>query len=60
MKLNAPTNLAFLIAVIVFVVGILFTFIAKLAALVSAFPLGPILLIAAFVILALANMLKNF
>ena len=60
MKLNAPTNLAFLIAVIVFVVGILFTFSGKLAALVSAFPLGPILLIAAFVILALANMLKNF
>lgn len=59
MKLNAPTNLAFLIAVILFVAGILFSFIAKLAALV-AFPLGTILLIAAFVILALGNLLKNF
>lgn len=59
MKLNAPTNLAFLIAVILFVAGILFSFIAKLAALV-AFPIGAILLIAAFVVLALGTLLKDF
>ncbi len=59
MKLNAPTQLAFLIAVILFVAGILFTFIAKLAALVI-FPIGAILLIAAFVVLALGNILKDF
>ncbi len=59
MKLNAPTNLAFLIAVILFVLGILFQFVPFLAGLI-AFPLGVILLIAAFVVLALANMLKNF
>ena len=59
MKLNAPTNLAFLIAVILFVLGILFAFIAKLAALVT-FPIGVILLIAAFVVLALGTLLKDF
>jgi hypothetical protein len=59
MKLNAPTKLAFLIAVIVFVLGILFQFVPFLAGLVT-FPLGVILLIVAFVILALGNILKNF
>ncbi|MBP7196518.1 MAG: hypothetical protein KBA05_03790 [Anaerolineaceae bacterium] len=60
MKLNAPTKLAFLISVILFALGLLFQFVKSLAVLVPSFPLGVFLLIAAFVVLALANLLKNF
>ncbi|HNZ15768.1 MAG TPA: hypothetical protein PLY06_01130 [Anaerolineaceae bacterium] len=60
MKLNPPTKLAFLISVAAFVLGLLFQFVKPLAALVPSFPLGVFLLIAAFVVLALANLLKNF
>jgi len=60
MKLNAPTNLAFLISVIVFILGLLFQFVKPLSVLVPSFPIGVLLLIVAFVVLALANLLKKF
>jgi len=60
MKLNAPTKLAFFIAVILFVIGILFTFVQPLLKLIPSLPIGEILMIAAFIVLALASLIKNF
>lgn len=55
MKLTAPTNLAFLIAVVLFVLALLAQFV--LPALAVAMPW---LWIAAFVVLALGVLLKDF
>jgi uncharacterized membrane protein len=55
MKLNAPTKLAFLIAVILFILALLAEFVVPARAVVM-----PWLWIAAFVVLALGVLLKNF
>jgi hypothetical protein len=56
MKLTTPKQITFLVAVVLFVLGLLGTF-AKVAMLAS---LNPWLFIAAFVVLALGVMLRDF
>lgn len=56
MKLSAPTNLVFLIAVVLFVLALLAQF-GVISALAAAMPW---LWIAAFVLLALGVLLKDF
>lgn len=55
MKLNAPKNITFIVAVVLFVLGVLGT-LAKVAFLA---PFGVWLLVAAFVLLALGNLLSG-
>lgn len=56
MKLTAPTNLAFIIAVVLFVLALL----AEFAAVSALTALMPWLWVAAFVVLALGVLLKGF
>jgi hypothetical protein len=56
MKLSAPTNLTFLIAVVLFVLALL----AQFAAVSALAAVMPWLWVAAFVVLALGVLLKGF